>query len=148
MLFSQFAPLLVYLQFSFCFCLYCTPTMAQLSRLFWSFWLLSVFVQIVPDLGSGSGLGFGFGFGPGHGHRKRYSGIFQQFIALCYFAEQVFWSSGLAACLPAWLCMYMHLCLYLYLCLCYSDALCWHWKLVPSVCAIATPPVTRLCAQF
>lgn len=148
MLFSQFAPILVYLQFSFCFCLYSTPTMAQLSRLFWSFWLLSVFVQIVPDLGSGSGLGFGFGFGPGHGHRKRYSGIFQQFIALCYFAEQVFWSSGLAACLPAWLCMYMHLCLYLYLCLCYSDALCWHWKLVPSVCAIATPPVTRLCAQF
>lgn len=148
MLFSQFAPLLVYLQFSFCFCLYSTPTMAQLSRLFWSFCLLSVFVQIVPDLGSGSGLGFGFGFGPGHGHRKRYSGIFQQFIALCYFAEQVFWSSGLAACLPAWLCIYMHLCLCLYLCLCYSDALCWHWKLVPSVCAIATPPVTRLCAQF
>lgn len=108
MLFSQFAPLLVYLQFSFCFCLYCTPTMAQLSRLFWSFWLLSVFVQIVPDLGSGSGLGFGFGFGPGHGHRKRYSGIFQQFIALCYFAEQVFWSSGLAAWLPAWLCMYIY----------------------------------------
>lgn len=108
MLFSQFAPLLVYLQFSFCFCLYSTPTMAQLSRLFWSFWLLSVFVQIVPDLGSGSGLGFGFGFGPGHGHRKRYSGIFQQFIALCYFAEQVFWSSGLAACLPAWLCMYIY----------------------------------------
>lgn len=23
-----------------------------------------------------------------------------------------------------------------------SLALCWHWKLVPSVCAIATPPVT------
>lgn len=108
MLFSQFAPLLVYLQFSFCFCLYCTPTMAQLSRLFWSFWLLSVFVQIVPDLGSGSGLGFGFGFGPGHGHRKRYSGIFQQFIALCYFAEQVFWSSGLAGCLAARLAVYVY----------------------------------------
>lgn len=110
MLFSQFAPLLVYLQFSFCFCLYSTPTIAQLSRLFWSFWLLSVFVQIVPDLGSGSGLGFGFGFGPGHGHghRKRYSGIFQQFIALCYFAEQVFWSSGLAGCLPARLAVYVY----------------------------------------
>lgn len=112
MLFSQFAPLLVYLQFSFCFCLYSTPTMAQLSRLFWSFWLLSVFVQIVPDLGSGSGLEFGFGFGPGHGHRKRYSGIFQQFIALCYFAEQVFWSSGLAAsaCPPGCVCICICVC--------------------------------------
>lgn len=92
LVFYQFAPFLVCSQFSFCFCFYSTPTMEPLSRLFWSFWLLSVFVKIVPRLGSG----FGFGFGPGHGHRKRYSGIFQQFIALCYFAEHVFWSSGLA----------------------------------------------------
>lgn len=80
-----------------------------------------MFVQIVPGLGSGSGfwgLGMGHGHGHGHGHRKRYSSIFQQFIALCYFAEQVFWSSVLpvSVSLSMYLCLW--LCLYLWLCLC------------------------------
>lgn len=70
----------------------------------------AVFVQIVPGLGSGSGFFLGFG----HGHRKRYFGLFQQFIALCYFAEQVFWSSVLPVSVSVSLSMYLCLCL----CLC------------------------------
>lgn len=86
--------------------------------------LLTVFDSVCSDC---SGPWLEPGSGPGHGHRKRFSGIFQQFIALCYFAERVFWSAQTARA-SIWVA---------------SNCCCCHGKLVPrrvAATATAAPP--------